>query len=413
MRISSFFIIAVAAAEQCNLITNPDNTIWETVGQFFDAKPVQSQVISAVNFIGSDALDKCIGSISITDAMADLVELISSKQCLAAMKYPSSDDVKDFTANIQQLMTSPMKQIPGFVKYMKALPTKRYDNLCHFYATDLSPCVVQDLSPVLVKVLEKFTSGCCVDLFAEIQKQFGMSLKDMVQNILFHLGDLICSHRVPGIVEKDQELCSQTMVQSIFDDNWLRTLTNVVPMVQIPNANACDAFRGLPFDTTIPQSKPITISKDSPMDSCSQNLVQLFSMVSAFPLVKNMKLTDKIQLSDLFQAEKCIPVKDIAHLLPESVRPMVMQYFGKKCLHLANNFASKCEFKTKVTPMAKPEKKTPVPTPAPTPSPTPETTPTPATPSAAPKPSPAPKPTSQGVRASAVSALAIFLWVMY
>ena len=302
--------------------------------------------------------------------MADAYDLMGSERCNAAMAYTGSNDIKDFTKAVQSFLKDPQKQIAVFFKYMRDLPTSRYDNLCGFYAGDLAPCTVRELFPVLSKILRKYTSGCCSPLFDQIKKNFGQKFEAMLQEIVYNLGDLMCSTRDPT------QFCSYSFVQAIFDENWIRTIKNIVHMIEMPNSSGCDAFMGLEFQTTKPET--VQIWKQTLPDSCAVNYDQLMSMLYSYPLIKNGVLKGVV-LGDLFKDGKCVKVTDFVHLLPADMQKIITQFIGNKCLHVANDFADKCSFKHKLKPMTKPAP--PVyPTPSPVdPTPAPPVYPSPVT----------------------------------
>ena len=382
--LKSVFFLSAAVAQQCDLLTNFDSELWQTLQTVADTEKLHSQASSVLNMINYEPLDRCLGSIDVVEALPEAIKLMESPLLEILTKYLDTQDIQELKQHAAAVMENPMKGLKPMNIFIRNAPTERFENLCQTFDQAYT-LIAQDILPVVMHILKKYTNGCCVDVLEHVEKQFNYDLEALVKTIFARVEDLLCAKRA-------DQLCGEKFVKAmIHPTHWGRTLNNIFRVMNVPNDQACPAFMGEDFTTTDMKKAVFDDPKES-WDSCSMPWDNLMSMVYSFPIIKTTSIGN-IALKDFFEDGKSVEGSEIKAMVTGPFK-MVFTIYGKQGFHFPNHF-EQCPFTSPVELIGRFDGPAPVnPSPAPVnPAPVPVyPSPAPSIVSPAPVANPAPAP---------------------
>ncbi|KAF0693129.1 Aste57867_15875 [Aphanomyces stellatus] len=322
-------LVLEAQAQSCQPLSTPGNPMLAALKSF---------VPNVTTLVASfpPTWSSCLGSISPTSFMADIVPAMASQPSCAALPAVLAAPPSNTSTNLWASLNVSV-------------------DYCTATVQPVLPCINSVLLPAAVKQLNG--NACCSAMVQDFKTAFGDAPDVFLTKLINMASDVICSTQSPGLNGAVSQTCGTAWTQSLTGgdvDASVSTITSrLLTALQVPNNQACAAARGDAFTTTTGQVVSTLFTKPYVPDSCIQPVDTLVSYMRSWPAYKTQGMPQ------LFENGQCIQGRDITKALGSYSTVYIQLGVTKNqlegaCFHVANGGLGGCAFSTQLTRVAPP-----------------------------------------------------------
>jgi len=304
----------------CYQLSDHDSAFTQTMG--FLANVSTSELFHRLQELPLKLIDelfpqisRCLGSSIPAEAFLRMTSNPRWDECLVA--------VIDNQLTLEDLRRS---QVNSTHEYLNDLLTK---TVCPLYKDTMAPCMHDLVVPFLDDIVAT-SGGCCDELQQSIQDFFGGNISAVLDTLVVHMGDILCSSMRFEQQQSDpfSKSCGPVLMDSLFAQRDLHALGAFLEASN--DDQVCKALKGEWFTSKTGEQAHLFPNNVTALDACSLPIWTFMQEIKNYPLwvaLNGTSADNTTRLSDLFEENRCLSSDELLEwtLSSESVFIRILQ----------------------------------------------------------------------------------------